>query len=335
VENEKPWKTTTGAVVTIVAFVVTLLVLLRVFGPEILGELPALLALGVPLALAWVLAAGAGKHLMPLRRSLALATACLLVAVPLVYWQWEGAEEGEEEGPPEAEEVLFKYEASFTYLSPGENEPLVGYSVLFPCPTVNGEPAITKENLCWQLWGPIDKQLELEVDNNDVIQFIGQRENQPYPWVDIWDLEHSYGLPGEPHHKPWLGYLVEYSVTWKILIQNAFDNLYPGEKLKSIGYFTLPAERAKRVTLEEDNEIVRQENGKVLAHHTIGHKWVYFIDPRDNLPTWEMRPENLRIDFSYQVKLLKSVDNNFIVVKNYGRVKNNTPNAEWLELYPS
>jgi hypothetical protein len=268
------------------------------------------------LALAWVLAAAAGEHLMPLRRSLALATACLLVAAPLVYWRWEGAEEGEEEGPPEAEEVLFKYEASFTYLGSKENLPLMGYDVLFPCPTVDNEPVITKENLRWQLWGPVNNWLVLEVDNNNVIQFVEQRENQPYPWEDNWGFIHSYGQPGEPFHKPWLGYLKEYGITWKIILQNDFDNIYPGEMIKSEGYFSLPAELIGSVTLEEDNETVRQENGEVLAGNII----------------WLNKNEVQAVNVSFQVQLFQKVNDNFTLLERFVRVEENT-NAKWIELF--
>jgi hypothetical protein len=55
----------------------------------------------------------------------------------------------------QAGEVLFKYEASFTYRGSEENLPLVECSVQFPCPTVDGKPMIKQENLRWQLWGPV------------------------------------------------------------------------------------------------------------------------------------------------------------------------------------
>lgn len=301
-EDEKPWKTITGATVTIVAFVIALLVLLRVFGLEAFEELPAIFALGVPLVLAWMLAAATGEHLMPLKHSLALATACLLVTVPLVYWQWEGVEEGEGEGPPEVEEVLFKYEASFTYLNSAENEPLKGYGILFPCPTINGEPVIAKENLHWQLWGPGENdELTLEVDNGEVIRWVGERANSPP------DDNFYFTWFGKPFHKPtwreWFG------TTWKITIQNDFDNLYRGEMLRSEGYFVLFREQAENTTL-------RENDSRVLS----AQSWLNDNDiPAANVKFW--------------VRLSKQVDNEFKVVEQFSRIVDNAMEGFFIELY--
>ncbi len=301
VKDKKHWKTTTGAAVTIVAFVVTLLVLLRVFSLEFWGELPAFLALGISLALAWVLAAAAGEHLMPLRRSLVLATACLVVAAPLVYWQWEG-EEGEGEGPPEAEEVLFKYEASFTYLSSVENESLEGYGVLFPCPTVNGEPVIVKENLHWQLWGPGENdELTLEVDNGEVIRWVGERANSPP------DNDFYLTWIGKPFHKPtWREW---FSTTWKITMQNDFDNLYRGEMLRSEGYFILLSDQVENTTL-------RENDSRVLS----AHSWLN----DDKIPA---------ADVEFWVRLSKQVNNEFKVVEQFSQIADNATEGFFLELH--
>ena len=118
----------------------------------------------------------------------------------------------------------------------------------------------------------------------------------------------------------------EYGVTWKIDIQNNHDNLYPGEQLRSIGSFALPAEDADRVTLEEDNEIVRQENGKVLAAKSLG----WDVDENGDFIGEKI------IDLSFRVQLSKQVGNDFVVIKTYSRGLENVGSwmrGRFLELY--
>jgi len=207
----------------------------------------------------------------------------------------------------QAGEVLFKYEASFTYRGSAENIPLIGYAIEFPCPTVDGEPVIKRENLRWQLWGPVEGEngarwMELEVDNNNdnVFHLVGQRENRPglnLPGV-------SYGDLGCPYHLLGIGGLSYWdnSITWKITLQNDFDNLYIGETLKSEGYFSLPAENTSRVTLQEND-------GRVLGGFSIS--WNY-----DNVQN---------IDISFSAQLSKQVNNNFETVEQFSKVAENAP----------
>ena len=223
-------------------------------------------------------------------------------------------------------DVLFKYEASFTYRSSAENIPLIGYLVLFPCPTVDGEPVLTAENLRWQLWGPVEdengaKWLELEVDNNNVFRWVGQRANSP-PDNDFYISPFT-----KPHDmKPDNNFIIVYGCygfNWKVFFQNDYDNLYPGEQLRSIGDFAVPASEAAKVTLEEDNEIVRQENGLVLAAKSLGWGEGGLSEP-------------IPIDVSYEVRLSEKVGNDFIVVKSYSRTRENIlawGSGGWTELY--
>jgi len=224
----------------------------------------------------------------------------------------------------QAGEVLFKYEASFTYRGSENNVPLMGYLVLFPCPTVDGEPALTAENLRWQLWGPVEGEngarwLELEVDNNNVFQWVGERASSPP------DNDFYLSPLTKPHDmKPDNNFIMVYGCygfNWKVFFQNDFDNLYPGEQLRNIAYFSLPVKNENLVTLEEDNEVVRQENGEVLAAKVVGDMGL---------------SEPIPIDLSYQVKLSKKVDNDFVMVKSYSRTRENclTWSSGWIELYP-
>ena len=337
------WKRAAKAAALVATFALALLALFRIFGlvPGF-KALPWYVTLGLPLGLAWLVAFAVGESLMRARHSLALATICLLVAAPIAWYgsgEKPGVEgEGEEQqgaGEGVTGEVLFKYEASFTYRGSEDNILLMGYLVAFPCPTVDRQPVIKQENLRWQLWGPVEGEngarwMELEVDNNYVFQYVGRRkaENFQYPWTDEWGFVHEYGIFGEPYHLPWLGSRRDdYGITWKIDIQNDYDNLYPGEQLRSIGYFALPAEDAERVTLEEDNEIVRQENGLVLAT-----KSLYILDESREPPFVEVM-----IDISFQAKLLRKVDSDFVIIKQYSRELENTGSffgRRFLELYP-
>ena len=322
------------ALVVTLAFVITLVVVLKLFPllPDYDG-LSQAVTLGLPLALAWFVAAVVGRNIVPAPHALALATVCLLVATPAAYvLRGQPSHDTVTPGGDNAQagEVLFKYEASFTYLSSEENVTLMGYYVLFPCPTVDGEPALTADNLRWQLWGPVEGEngarwMELEVDNNYIFQRVGLRENIPFENRPGF----GYGWPGSPFHLPNNSFITTFGLhgfTWKIVLQNDSDNLYPGEILKSIGSFSVPAEKADKVTLEEDNEIVRQENGKVLAA-----KSLYILDENGE-------PVEITLDLSFRVKLSKQIENNFVVVKEYSRELENT--GSWmrrrlLELYPT
>jgi len=213
-----------------------------------------------------------------------------------------------------AGEVLFKYEASFTYIGSGENLPLVECSVQFPCPTVGGEPALTRENLKWQLWGPVEGEngarwLELEVDNNNVFQWVGRRANSPP------DNDFYLSPLGVPFHLPSNGMNYwDNSITWKISLElSSFDNIYLGEMLKSEGYFSLPAELASNVTL-------RENDGRVLS----GLAWRNGV-----LEVWDGRPEDmvLTADISFSVKLLQQVDNSFEVVEEFRKVAEDVPSG--------
>jgi len=206
-------------------------------------------------------------------------------------------------------DVLFKYEASFTYLSSEENLPLVGYSVQFPCPTVEGEPAISKENLRWQLWGQVESDngatwLELEVDNNNVFRWVGQRANSPP------DNNFYWSPFGTPFHRPSQGMNYwDNTITWKNGFEfTPFDNFYLGERLKSIGYFSLPVENAAKVTLEE-------KDGRVLGAHC----WL-----NDNLGILEGRQNIvLTVKVFISVQLYKQVDNDFEIVEQFDKVAEN------------
>jgi hypothetical protein len=115
----------------------------------------------------------------------AIALVVIVVAAGVfVLLRRGGGETGDGELPGDnahAGEVLFKYEASFTYLSSEDNGPIESdLFLVFPCPLIDNEPALTAENLLWQLWGPVEGEngaswLELEVDNGRVFRLVGER----------------------------------------------------------------------------------------------------------------------------------------------------------------
>jgi hypothetical protein len=144
-----PWGYIARASLLIVIFAVALVVFV-----ELLSLIPGasalskLVTLGLPLALAWLVAAGIGQNFMPAKRSLALATVCLLVASPLAYYKpWErGWQPGGGQVPENVPEgyVAFRFVSSFTYVSSEGNQPITNVELQLPWPYIdayeNGRP---------------------------------------------------------------------------------------------------------------------------------------------------------------------------------------------------
>ncbi|MDI6814306.1 MAG: hypothetical protein QMD10_12330, partial [Desulfitobacteriaceae bacterium] len=139
------------AIVCCTLFATSLIIISAVFA-LIPGfkTLPAFLMLGLPLLLAWLVAAGLGQNLVSGKKSLALATVCLIVAVPLVCFKpWDrgtGWQPDSEEVPENVPEgyVAFRFVSSFTYVSSPTNETITGVELLLPWPYIdaweNGRP---------------------------------------------------------------------------------------------------------------------------------------------------------------------------------------------------
>jgi len=308
-----PWKPAAKIVIVCVAFAVAsvaLAVLLSLIPGS--STLSPLVTLGLPLALAWLVAAGVGTNIVSKKHSLALATVCLLVATPAAYvLRGQPSHDTVTPGGDNAQagEVLFRYEASFTYLSSEENLPMVDYSVQFPCPTVDGEPAVKRENLRWQLWGPVEGEngarwLELEVDNNNVLRWVGRRASSPP------DNNFYLSPLGEPFHlisggmNRW-----DNTITWKIGLAFYLDNMYVGEMLKSKYQFTLPIELENEVTL-------RENDGRIIS----ALAWRNGV-----LEVWDGPQEDLmlKLSASFSVRLWKHIGDDFVIVEEFNKTVEN------------
>jgi hypothetical protein len=198
-----------------------------------------------------------------------------------------------------AGEVLFKYEASFTYLSSDDNGPIESdLFLVFPCPLVDNEPALTAENLLWQLWGPIEGEngaswLELEVDNGRVFQLVGERTSFSPLFTYSTFIDNTSHGP-----KIWLQF-GPYP-----------DNIYQGEKALVKAEFAVPLEHENRDTLVDNH-------GGIYAWYS---GWT-----GDNVVT---------VEGSFKTELSK-INDNYETISSFSRTKDNINRYAWVELYPT
>ncbi len=201
--------------------------------------------------------------------------------------------------------ILFKYEAEFTYLGSEENKPLQKYGILFPCPTVDNEPVwpepnISSENLKWQLWGRTSEgNLVLEVDDDNTIRPVGDRKLNGFPNYDKMAGRPFLG----PIYYSWL------NTTWKINIQNDWDNLYPKETILVEGNFSVSIENSEKVTL-------REHYGSVFG----AQSWINSFGP---------------VDTSISVSLLKWENGKYEKSDEYSSSKNDSGKGDFVRLYPT
>ena len=320
-----PWKPAAKIVVVCVAFAVALTATIIGFkGLPDSDALPAAATLGVPLVVAWLIAAALGRNLLPARHALALATICLLVAAPIAFygpWRAPGVDGGGVQPGDNAQagEVLFKYEASFTYLESDDNGPVeANIFLLFPCPIINNKPVFENlevdhqvriKNMRWQLWGPVEGEngarwMELEVDNGRLIQAVGERPSfSPVELCVYWTWvgATSYGP------KVWLQFSLQ------------LDNcIYRGERAYVEGTFTVPNSDVNKVTLV-DNQ------GGVHAQYD-GRNWVWIDGEGSGIKI-------KRVNGEFWTRLSKQVGENFETVVTFNLLKENTCD-EWVELRP-
>ena len=138
-----PWKYIARASVLIVIFAVALVVFVKLLS-LVPGSsaLSPLVTLGLPLVLAWLLAAVGGRNLVSGKQSLAIATICLVVASPLAYYKpWERGggwtpDNGTIDNVPEGY-VAFRFTSSFTYVSSEGNQPITNVELQLPWPYID------------------------------------------------------------------------------------------------------------------------------------------------------------------------------------------------------
>lgn len=136
----------------IVVFVISFFILDQIFSLEIWQDTPQFISILIPLIGAWGISTAIGEKLISGKKAAIIATACLLVVAPLFHWQYIGklTEGGKNqtgtdnqqktENIPTTEKTLFKYEATFQYLSSEDNDPIEkALFLVFPCPTIDSK----------------------------------------------------------------------------------------------------------------------------------------------------------------------------------------------------
>jgi len=234
------WKYIVRASVLIVIFAVALIVFVKLLS-LVPGSsaLSPLVTLGLPLVLAWLVAAGTGQNFVPTKQSLALATICLLVAAPLAYYKpWErGWQPGGGQAPENVPEgyVAFRFVSSFTYVSSEGDQPITDVELELPWPYIddyeNGRPAaypvgldnwLRKTDLSITL--PEDnafRQWLWEVWKLEGVPSLGEIENRP-------ELENWYEL----ENAVWAVNLVLPGLPYKQVLFDPSLKLYYGDQLQ-------------------------------------------------------------------------------------------------------
>ncbi len=244
-----------GILAIILVFFVVYFALTWISNFEIWHGVPRLILILLPLIGGWGLATVAGKNLLEGKRSLAVATVSLLLIISLSYLggfpflknigpgsDSPGGNIPDNENLSGTEHTLFKYKASFQYLSSADNGPIEkDLFLVFPCPNLGNKPALSEDNLFWQLWASEEENgeniLYLEMENSIGKKFISPRKRSPDflpPFLEntshgpkIWIQFHS-GFP-----KP----------------ENA---LYKGERVVIIGKFSVQENKTDYLRISND-----------------------------------------------------------------------------------
>lgn len=168
-KKKGPRRIVLGIIISVMVFAFVLLAL-----SSWLRWPTSVLTLGIMLVLAWFLAAGVGGRISKVKWS-TISVAVLAVLLVLstlgfgIPWDLGLAERAHEN-------VLFKMEASFTYLGSEGNLPIENVAIRFPCPNVDNVALPTKTT--WKLYyQDEDNVLHLEADQNQVYGFKGNRSS--------------------------------------------------------------------------------------------------------------------------------------------------------------
>lgn len=265
-EMRPSYKLAIGVIATIVVFTLTFYFASRFFGLNIWSELQApewFLILVLPSGIALLFGTLTGGNFISTKKAAIVATLCLLVISPIGWWHfgganfWQGQEGGmsgggdnqlENQAPEEQRQgTLFKYQASFRYLSSEDNGPIDSkLFIVFPAPNINNKatvemvagPSSDLENVMWQLVAHYENNeedwMQVEMENNIPGEFVYPRKDVP--------LDSSPYLDNTSHGpKIW-----NELTTWG---DNAF---YQGEESLIEVEFLVPNEKADEVTLVDN-----------------------------------------------------------------------------------
>lgn len=181
--------------------------------------------LAVALGAGWTMAALFGYGFYGWKRCLEAATLLLVVALVVIVayarpWGGGGAEEN----------VVFQYEASFTYLGPALGSPIENLTLRFPCPNIeNRYPAILVPS--WALYYQSENGPLLQMTNLTITQLIGDRTSA----LGIL----AYGLENT-RYGPKISYVL--------------DKIYPSETLVITTFLLTPSNESKIITLSEEKD---------------------------------------------------------------------------------
>jgi len=345
-ERGVSWKPIARASVLIIIFSVASIAFAKLLSllPDS-GKLSPLVTLGLPLALAWLVAAGIGTNMVSKRYAFAIATICLLVAAPLAHFKpWERA--GESEGwtpgqttPPEnvpENMVAFHFLASFTYDGSEGDPALSGFAVDLPMPHVAGYAPVGIPEDKWDFVIPVlngwtrdrpsiwDTGFE-ELESNSASAILWVRY-AIYRGNELrWERRLENGLVSVTSAGP--SRTVNFSVEdrWKeenIMpkasiemgegvegVYTPRDSLYPGETLLLEGVFFVHEDNAARVRIGDLGPISGSQ---------------YYTPEKENTPVVSVDwggPILIKAD--YIVQLEKLVDETWGIVEKFRKIVEN------------
>jgi len=213
--------------IVLAAFLAPIAVAAGVAGGTML-ESPRTLA--VALGAAWAVAAFVGYGFYGGKRCLEAATLLLVVAlVTIVAYArpWAGGAE---------ENVVFLYNASFTYENSENNLPIENVALGLPSPNMDNK-FIQMTEVSWALYKVIENENILQIQDGRTIKLLGDRTVPPIIQIG-WD---------NTIHGP------------KIAI--SIDKLYPSEFIFLTAYSSVSRQYASNVTLYEN-----KDNKKIYSY---------------------------------------------------------------------
>ena len=243
----------------------------------------SLITLGIMLGVAWFLAAGVGGKIEEGKWSGVVAT---LLVVGLVVstlgfgvpWNLKFAgSQGTKEN------VIFRMEASFTYLGSENNLPIENVAIRFPCPNIENKIESFYWKHTWSLyWIDTDNTVQLQATENQIYGFLGNRTDK----LNIL----LYGT--EPTNDgPKITYVL--------------DKLYQKEIFKITVLIMVSSENdVNKLTIRNYNDNMGRSSGAFFSYFPPG-------------------PFDFPIDVSFWAQLSLKTDDNFRVIETFSRSVDN------------